>query len=334
MGQNSGDSDSSLTVDSAAQAIEGLLSGEPEETQTDDATPEPVEQEKSTEAEASDEDGEETAPAPDEESEDDEVETDEKPETPKTYKTKVDGQDVEVTLDEALKGYSRQEDYTRKTQAHAEKVKAFEAEANAVRAERQRNASQLTELDSALTSLVQEPDWDKLQKENPDQFAQVHAAWQIHEKRLNNIRTERARIEQEMQKDANTQFAAHLAAEKAKLADAIPEWKDAEVSKKEMAALIDYATGNGFTTDELNQVTDHRAIVLLRKARLYDEAQKAKASATKTAQTKIDKVKTASPGSPASNRPKSTEYTRRKAAAQKSGSVHDAAAAIALMLGD
>src|SRR5687768_8704663 len=36
-----------------------------------------------------------------------------------TFKVKVDGQEVEVTQEELLAGYSRQEDYTRKTQALA-----------------------------------------------------------------------------------------------------------------------------------------------------------------------------------------------------------------------
>ena len=39
---------------------------------------------------------------------------------PSTYTVKVDGKDVEVTLDELRSGYSRQADYTRKSQVLAE----------------------------------------------------------------------------------------------------------------------------------------------------------------------------------------------------------------------
>lgn len=49
---------------------------------------------------------------------DDEVEHDNGDEP--TFTTKVGGKDVEVTLDELLKGYQRQSDYTRKTQELAE----------------------------------------------------------------------------------------------------------------------------------------------------------------------------------------------------------------------
>lgn len=61
-----------------------------------------------------------------------EAQSDGTPETPQSekYIVKVDGEDVEVTLEEALQGYQRTADYTRKTQALAEKARmadAFEA---------------------------------------------------------------------------------------------------------------------------------------------------------------------------------------------------------------
>lgn len=54
-----------------------------------------------------------------------------------TFKVKVDGEELEVTLDEALKGYQRQADYTRKTQELASQRQQAEA---------------LSRLESALTS--------------------------------------------------------------------------------------------------------------------------------------------------------------------------------------
>lgn len=56
------------------------------------------------------------------------------PEVPK-YTVKVDGADVEVTLDELTNGYSRQADYTRKTQALAaerEQLATYQALAKAL----------------------------------------------------------------------------------------------------------------------------------------------------------------------------------------------------------
>jgi hypothetical protein len=44
----------------------------------------------------------------------------EEQEQPQVFTVKVDGKEVEVTLDELQKGYSRTQDYTRKTQQIAE----------------------------------------------------------------------------------------------------------------------------------------------------------------------------------------------------------------------
>ena len=62
---------------------------------------------------------------------------------PQTYTVKVDGKDVEVTLEELMNGYSRQADYTRKSQVLAEQRQKAQEELEATQQERQRYLSQL-----------------------------------------------------------------------------------------------------------------------------------------------------------------------------------------------
>jgi hypothetical protein len=69
-----------------------------------------------------DEDGES------DEDEDEDEPDDDNPVLEETFTVKVDGEEVEVTVREALEGYQRREDYTRKTQELAEARKAFEGE--------------------------------------------------------------------------------------------------------------------------------------------------------------------------------------------------------------
>jgi hypothetical protein len=64
----------------------------------------------------------------DESDEEDEEPVDDNPVLEETFTVKVDGEEVEVTVREALEGYQRREDYTRKTQELAEARKAFEGE--------------------------------------------------------------------------------------------------------------------------------------------------------------------------------------------------------------
>lgn len=75
-----------------------------------------------------DEDDEEAAEAEESEEEVEETEEDEEadPSLEETYQVKVDGEVVEVSLKEALEGYQRQADYTRKAQALAAEKQELE----------------------------------------------------------------------------------------------------------------------------------------------------------------------------------------------------------------
>lgn len=81
----------------------------------------------------------------DETGEAEEAETEEAPETGETYKVTVDGETVEVTLKEALAGYQRQADYTRKAQALAAEREAIEQ----AKGEFSETIQQVTALDEA-----------------------------------------------------------------------------------------------------------------------------------------------------------------------------------------
>jgi hypothetical protein len=319
-----------LSVSAAGSTIAQLLSAKPEEKQKSEAPRPETEPEKGEveETEPETTDDSEHQPVEEEETEDDDVDADPPKPEPRKLKVKIDGQEIEVTEDEAAKGYSRTEDYTRKTQKLADERKAFEAEATGVRAERQRYAQQLAQLDQLLTnSAGEEPDWDTLRNQDPAVFAATYAAWDQHQKRIASVRTERAKAEAKVANDQAELFKQHLTAEATKLTEAIPEWKDAEKAKAAMNDIASYARTQGYTDDELAAVADHRVFKILRDAALYRKSQ-AKAPEI---EKKIAEAKVLVPGSANQKRPVS-ELTRRKQALAKTHSLQDAGAAIALML--
>lgn len=327
-----GDTIESHSVASAAQAIEGLLSD------TEDKQPDEAKHEEAPEELPADETGDDESQPESEEESSEEEEQEEAPAPPKTFRVKVDGQDVEVTEDEVLKGYSRQQDYTRKTQQLAEQRKAFEAEAaqraQAINAERQRYAEQIAQVEQAMYALTQEPDWDRLRAENPAAFPDVHAAWTQHLKKLEAISNERAQAVAAVEQTQRQQLSEVLKAEQAKLFEALPSWQDTTVARKERDEILAYGKDQGFSEEQLNSLADHRAVVALRKAMLYDRAEAAKAQAAPKVQEKIDKAKAVTPGASGSTKPKTSEITRRRQRLAKTGSDKDAASVIELMLGD
>lgn len=244
----------------------------------------------------------------------------------KTFKVKVDGEEIEVPEDEVLKGYSRTSDYTRKTQKLAEERKALEAESQRVKTEREQYAQGLQALKSQLAT-AQEPDWAKLADEDPIEF--------VKQKELHRDRKEKlALVEQEQRKVAELQtyeqqraLQTYIQEEQVKLTDAIPGWKDAKTAQAEKEKIANFALSLGYSEADIAQIYDHRAVVALRKAALYDEMMsKAKSQVEKAK----DSPKTARPGNlqPVPNK----QLLAQKERLKSSGSIADAAGLAKLLL--
>lgn len=326
-----------LTVDDAASAFEAILSAE-EDTETLEA-PTAEEHDEDVDAAEDEDDSEETEPSEesdesdeDEESEDsdDEAESDDEDDdtsAPRTVKVKVNGEELEVTEDELIRGYSRTADYTRKTQELA-------TERNAVREERQRYAAGLAQLQTILNEQApEEPDWVALREEDPAEYAATWALWQQYREREAAVAAEQRQVQEKIARDRAAQMEQLLAEERTKLLSAIPSWQKPEVAAKEKAELIAFAKASGYTDEELNGVVDHRVMVLLRKAWLHDKAQQQRPSVRE----KIERVKTAAPGPSKASKASRTKAKAVQSARQrlaKSGSVADAAALFMEVLDD
>lgn len=341
-GQDEGYGDDSHSLEGAARGIEGILSGfgdedEEKESPAADTPDAPEADEADDSVEASEESDAEDEPKSDDEEESKSEDEDQSQQTsePRKHRVKVDGQELEVTEDELKAGYSRTQDYTRKTQALSEEKKQFSGERESVRAERRELATKLTELSSAVQALTQEPDWDKLRNEDPALFAQAHAAWQVHKGRLDQIEQARkAAVEAAQQADAET-LHERLTAERDRLLEAIPAWKDDAIRQRERTEVRDYAKTLGYSEEDLANVADHRAFVMLRKAMLFDKSQQAKTLAEQKAREKVKAAADATvvkPGSKGQQKTKVTEVTRRKQRLAKTGRVEDAAAGIELLI--
>lgn len=312
----------SITVNQAAQSFASMLDAQegvdtgaeaqPEEEQSESeseevegAEPQDEALESSEEVEATEEESEEEAPK------------DEK------FIVKVDGKEIEVPKEELIRGYQREADYTRKTQKLAEERKLVESEFQQVRAERETYAQVLGQLQQKLQEFEpQEPDWNRLEVEDPTEYARQWTSHQRRQQQKFAVQAEQMRLNQlrevEMQKQINTV----LAQETAILKEKIPEWTSPEKAKAEGKALLEYGQQLGFSEQELNTITDSRALLALHKAWKYDQMM----SKRPEFQAKIKKApKMATPGSTGSVSSKSSDINNAKKRLAQTGSVRDAA---------
>lgn len=323
------------SIENATNAFAELLAPQ-EDNQVEGEAQQAEDETEAVEADAEDEQASEEPEGDADESEeeadpDDDEESDEGEESEQqVYTIKVDGEEIEVTLDELQKGYSRTQDYTRKTQKLAEMRKQAESEFESVRTERQ----QYSQLLDALRQQVEatspaEPNWEQLRATDPIEFAAQWAEHQQRQQRLAAIRQEQARVAEIQQAERMQQVREVIAQERQVLEEAIPEWRDKDVAKREKAELVEYGRKIGFKSEELANITDHRAVIALRKAYLYD-----KLTSRKPQVKPVQKAPTLKPGSATSVPKKTGDLTKAKQRLAKTGSVQDAASAFeSLLLG-
>jgi hypothetical protein len=312
----------SITVNQAAQSFATMLDSQEGVDTSAEAQPEEEQSESESEemesAEPQDE-AEETS----EEVEGEEEEAEEEAPRDEKFVVKVDGKEIEVPKDELIRGYQREADYTRKTQKLAEERKLVESEFQQVRGEREQYAQILGQLQQKLQEFEPpEPDWNRLEAEDPTEYARQWTSHQRRQQQKMAVQAEQDRLNQVRQAETQKQIQAVLAQETARLKEKIPEWSSPEKAKAEGKALLEYGQALGFSEQELNGITDSRALLALHKAWKYDQMM----SKRPEFQAKIKKApKMASPGSAGSVGSKSGELNNAKKRLAQTGSVRDAA---------
>jgi len=294
----------SLNVNQAASAFEGLMgdSDEAEQGQSEEQT---EELEASDEVEYSEE-SEEEQPKP-------------------RYKVKASGEEVEVELDELIKGYQQGADYTKKSQALAEQRKALEAERQHleyVKQERQAYAQKLQALDSFLTQQDQGVNLDVLKETDPIGYAVAVAEQSQREKQLAVVRAEKQRLAQQQQAEHQASLQNHLRHESEKLTSLIPELAtpQGDAVRKQ---IRDYAKSVGWTDQELGQLYDSRAVLTLYNGMKYAQLQKSKPEVTKKLQAAPKMMRSGTSAPPT----KSSQDKNAMQRLRQTGKVTDAAKA-------
>ena len=219
---------------------------------------------------------------------------------------------TQVTLDEAVKGYLRQADYTRKAQEVSQKRQALEADLQIV--------SGITEaFIDHLTKMVPPSPDPAMALRDPTGYVRAKATYDAAMAQVQQL-IEIGKKPKEIGEKLNaTDKQSLVAQENALLAERFPVVATPQGRQKFFESAAAAAQELGFSMDELSGVTDHRMFAL---AHWANEGLKA-AKARETAKAKVANVPPSTPrkpGQPAqANR--NTDAMRKLA---RSGSIRDA----------
>lgn len=193
-------------------------------------------------------------------------------EQPQMVTVKIDGRTETVPLDEALQGYQRHRDYSRKTADLANERRQVDEQAKAVKEERQTYATMLVALRNQLqTGQEAEPDWNQVYEADPIGYARKRDEWRDKQDKLAAANYELQRLQSVQQQEQAENLKQVVAQGRQKMVELHPAWKDQKVWDADRQAIVAYAQTRGYSPEEIAQAYDPRAIVSLHKARLYDE---------------------------------------------------------------
>ncbi len=218
-----------------------------------------------SDVEASAEDAE-GAPDAEPETEDEEGETTEVPEDA-TIAVKVGGKTEKVSLKELKSGYSRTADYTRKTQELAETRKANDAQFAAVQQERTQLKAALDKVKASLEAQAPKRPEPSDYATNPQEFVFQEAMWNRHREQTQQLEAAQQELLQRQFADHQKTMADQTKAGQKVLLEKIPTWSDPKVAAKEQTGMRDFAKEHlNYSDEELDQITDPRAVLALRTA--------------------------------------------------------------------
>ena len=246
----------------------------------------------------------------------------ETPEVDPAYRVKVDGEEFEVSLDELRNGYQRQSDYTRKSQALAEQRKTFDANLQALQNERNQYSQILNKVDAQQdleVTRLQNTDWTALKDSDPMQYMEKRMELQEAKEKSAALKQEQSRVDSQNKREYQKQLSEVLQSEAQKLSEALPEYTKDDSTLR--VKLRDYALSKGFAEQDVNSIVDHKVVLMLHKAMLYDHSQE---GTSKKISKKVPRVVKA--GTPESKTQRNTRSAKdKRARLRKSGHPRDAA---------
>jgi hypothetical protein len=208
-----------------------------------------------------------------------------------TFTAIIDGQSKEVPLKELAASFQLQGHVNNKSIALENERKEFYEQKNQVAQELQTRINNLDGMaklaEEQLVGDFNRIDWDRLRHENPSEWSALRQEYaekaQSIQQMQAQIHEQGSRLLKEQQSVFQQKHQEHLQSEMQKMVAKNPTWTDETVRNKDLTGMRDFVMGTyGFSKEDMNAVTDHRLIDLIKDAKAFREGKKA-------AETKIAK---------------------------------------------
>lgn len=196
------------------------------------------------------------------------------------FVVKVDGKDEEVPLQTLIQRYQLQQtldkrfsDLNQQKATVTEQIQTAQQEITQAQEARDRYLQIVEDARQRLGSLDEIADPPvELSQTDPVRYNQMKIDAMEKRQRVRDLEAERERVGREKHEEFLKQHQERVKVEMTHLLDKVPEWQDPAVRAREQSEVAQYAVENmGFSPNDVAMAADHRYIVMIRKAKLYDE---------------------------------------------------------------
>jgi len=283
-------------IQGAAEKISGLLNPkDQQETENKAAEPsETPEQQEAPESQPTSEGTKEQVTENTETTEETQTELEEQ----ELHRIKVQGQELEVTLDELKAGYSRDSDYRQKTHSLGMEKRDLENQKSSLRQSYDTRLSELNELIATADATVRQrqgsEDLQRLYEEDPTAAAKLDYQLRQETRQLEEVKSKA--------RDAQAkQYNEFLATQRELAATKIPEFADPNKADSFKVNMRNSLRDYGFNDEEIGSLADHRFLMVAKDAMNYQNlkgkkpiVQKKVANAPKVVKAGVAKSSTSS----------------------------------------
>ena len=195
-------------------------------------------------------------------------------------KTKIDGEDGKVKFADLIKSYQLQGHVDKQVREAAEVRKQAQEYAQQVQQQtqvQQAVVGKVAEAKAIETELAQyqQINWQALIDSDPVQAMKLEHQMRDLQGKYSAKVSEINQAAQYIQQSQQQQSAASLENERQALIKAVPEWTSSATAAKEKQAIAADLKSRGYSDNDIQNLNDHKAVLLARDAMLYRQMKAA-----------------------------------------------------------
>ena len=311
-----------ITIESAAEALMAPVESEATENESPKTEMAEVEEEEVEQESESDDDAEYAEEYDDDDEYDESNDEQADQSGPETYSIKVNGENVDVTLNDLKQSFSGQKYIQQGMKAAAQMKKEAEEAFNGLNQQREHLNQLMQKVEQQGVISQPTPPSKELLSADPLGYIEADATYR---EQMGAYQTQQQQIgqqQQAMQQAQGQAHQAHLQSQMAELQQAIPDFSDAKKAPKMKERLVKQGMAEGYTAEEIGGIVDHRAMKVLQKAMLYDQMMEGGSDVQAKLKKARPLMKAGTKKQPTSDAKKQRQQMSKL---KKTGSIHDAA---------